>query len=207
MKPKPSTIFSALGSIGPSAKSLKAGNSTAPTTIAPATRLAARKPNRITNSRPIRDISSNQEIVGWAKPPDANASGGVPTKALKVVGTAQERLCPPYALNSPSIRHRHGAERLAFAHRQFLGLGFQLPAGGEDVAAARGAHRRGIARIENIFGELFDLVPLRAFVNRAGPGIERDEIDLGRNAVEHLHQQFCIIERIVDALQHHIFEG
>jgi len=31
MKPKPSTMFSALGSIGPFAKSLKAGNSTAPT--------------------------------------------------------------------------------------------------------------------------------------------------------------------------------
>jgi hypothetical protein len=39
--------------------------------------------------------------VGWAKPPDANASGGVPTiqspdPEMAMVGTAQERLCPPY---------------------------------------------------------------------------------------------------------------
>jgi hypothetical protein len=36
------------------------------------------------------------------KAPDANASGGVPTiqrhLRIKMVGTAQERLCPPYAL-------------------------------------------------------------------------------------------------------------
>jgi hypothetical protein len=41
------------------------------------------------------------EPVGWAKRPDANASGGVPTIQrrirIKMVGTAQERLCPPYA--------------------------------------------------------------------------------------------------------------
>src|SRR4051812_33798502 len=166
MKPKPSTMFKALGSIGPSAKSLKAGNSTAPTTIAPATRLAARKPNRMTNRRAIRDMLKIHEIVGWAKSPDANASGGVPTKALKMVGTAQERLCTPYA---SSVRHRHRAQRLAFAGRQFFGFGFQLPAGGEDVAAARGAHRGGIAGVENILGKLFDSVPVRALVGRAGP--------------------------------------
>ena len=39
--------------------------------------------------------------VGWAKPPDANASGGGPTIqstafGVVMVGTAQERLCPPY---------------------------------------------------------------------------------------------------------------
>src|SRR5712675_762165 len=53
MKPKPSTMFSAPGSTGPIPRSLNSGNSTAPTTIIPATRHAARNPNRITNSRPI----------------------------------------------------------------------------------------------------------------------------------------------------------
>src|SRR6267154_1724871 len=53
MKPNPSTMFTALWSIGPVARSLNSGNSTAPTTIIPATRHAARNPNRITNSRPI----------------------------------------------------------------------------------------------------------------------------------------------------------
>src|ERR1700704_6600749 len=53
MKPKPSTMFSAPGSIGPEPRSLNSGNSTAPTTIIPATRQAARKANRMTNRRPI----------------------------------------------------------------------------------------------------------------------------------------------------------
>src|SRR3954451_14375519 len=64
MKPKPSTMFSAPGSTGPAPRSLNSGNSTAPTTIIPATRHAARKANRITNSRPnsaITQIHSRQQ--------------------------------------------------------------------------------------------------------------------------------------------------
>jgi hypothetical protein len=42
------------------------------------------------------------KVVGWAKPPGANASGGVPTIQPPIrttmVGTAQQRLCPPYGL-------------------------------------------------------------------------------------------------------------
>jgi hypothetical protein len=61
----------------------------------------------------------------------------------------------------------------------------QLAAGGEDVAAARRAHRRGVAGVEDIFGEFFDLIPVRAFVCCVpGHGIERNEIDLGRDALE-----------------------
>src|SRR6266404_8847960 len=59
---------------------------------------------------------------------------------------------------SASIRHRHGAQRLALAHRQFLGFGFELAAGGKDVAPARRAHRRGVTGVENIFRKLFDLI-------------------------------------------------
>src|SRR5690348_6285850 len=39
--------------------------------------------------------------VGWAKPPGAQAAGGVPTifvPCTEMVGTAQARLCPPYEL-------------------------------------------------------------------------------------------------------------
>src|SRR5882762_10235339 len=125
MKPKPTTTSSAPGSIGPLPRSLNSGNITAPTTIIPATRQAARNPKRMTNKRPISAIR----------------------RAL--------------------IRHRHGAQRLSLAHRQFLGFGFELAAGGKDVAAARRAHRRGVAGIENILRELFDLIPVRALVTRA----------------------------------------
>src|SRR4051812_30781628 len=47
------------------------------------------------------------EAVGWAKRPDANASGGVPTIQrrirIKMVGTAQERLLPTLRTPSPAI--------------------------------------------------------------------------------------------------------
>src|SRR5215204_4120869 len=131
MNPKPSTTLRALGSIGPLPRSVNSGNSTAPTTIMPATRHAARKANRMTRRRPIRAIRS--------------------------------------------VRHRHGAQRLPLARRQFFSLRFQLAAGGEDVAAARRAHRRGIAGVENVFGEFFDLVPVRTFVSCARPRVERNE--------------------------------
>jgi len=49
MKPKPSMMFSAPWSTGPAPSSLNSGNSTAPTTIIPATRQAARNPKRMTN--------------------------------------------------------------------------------------------------------------------------------------------------------------
>src|SRR5262249_16825183 len=122
MKPKPIMMSITLWSTGPAPRSLNSGNSTAVTTIIPATRQAARKPKKMTKRRPISAIPS---------------------------------------------RHRHRAQRLPLAHRQFLGLGLQLPAGREDVAAARGTHRRGVAGIEDVFGELLDLVPIRAFVGRA----------------------------------------
>src|SRR6185369_1031838 len=115
MKPKPSKTLIALWSISPPPRSLNSGYSTAPTTIIPATKQAARKANRMTNRRPIRDIA---------------------------------------ALRS-SIRHRHGAQRLALARGQFFGLRLQLTASGEDVAATRRAHRGRITGVENIFGEFF----------------------------------------------------
>jgi hypothetical protein len=50
---------------------------------------------------PPYGLTEAESSVGWAKPPDANASGGVPTidlphSEMVMVGTAQERLCPPY---------------------------------------------------------------------------------------------------------------
>jgi hypothetical protein len=49
--------------------------------------------------------------VGWAKRPGANAFGGVPTTRretfdTKMVGTAQMRLCPPYALKRVRYQSR-----------------------------------------------------------------------------------------------------
>src|SRR5665213_3346096 len=89
---------------------------------------------------------------------------------------------------------------------QLHAFAFELAAGGHDVATARRAHRRGIARAVHDLGEFLDLVPVGAFIGRAGPGIERDEIDLRRNAANELHQFFRIGQGIVHALQHHIFE-
>src|ERR1700759_1707478 len=82
------------------------------------------------------------------------------------------------------VGHRHGAKRQALARGEFFCRAFKLAAGGENVAAARRPHRRGIASIENNLGEFFDLFPVGAFIGAAGPGIERDQIDLRRNAFE-----------------------
>src|SRR5580700_10233702 len=44
---------------------------------------------------------------------------------------------------------------------QLFGLALQLAAGGEDVASARRADGRGVARVEDDFGEGFDALPAR----------------------------------------------
>ena len=54
-----------------------------------------------------------------------------------------------------------------------------MSAGGEDVPPAWRADRRGIASPVEDFRELFDRFPVRALVGAAGPGVERDEVDLG----------------------------
>src|SRR5664279_1811103 len=64
---------------------------------------------------------------------------------------------------------------------QFFRLALQLPAGRQNVAPARRAHGARIASIEHDIGKFFDSIPVRTFIRRAGPGIERNEIDLGRN--------------------------
>jgi hypothetical protein len=53
------------------------------------------------------------KCVGWAKRPDANAFGGVPTTCCedipiqKMVGTAQMRFCAPYGLaQKTSVRQK-----------------------------------------------------------------------------------------------------
>src|SRR6516162_5779792 len=85
-----------------------------------------------------------------------------------------------------SVGHRHGAQGEPLAGRKPFGFALELAASSEDVAAARRAHRRGIAGVEHDLGEFLDLLPVRAFMSGARPGIERDEIDLGRNALDQL---------------------
>src|SRR5882757_4553993 len=186
-------MFSADGSIGPVARSLNSGNSTAPTTIIPATMQAARNPNKITNNRPINAMSSNQDSRHCEPTGRANARPmtGSAKQSRAPGNTGLLRRCAPrnddlnYNSRHTLVRHRHGAQRLPLAHRQFLGLGFELATGGKDVAAARRAHRRRVTGVENIFRKLFDLVPVRTLVAGAGPRIEWNEIDLGRNSLQH----------------------
>src|SRR5207237_341194 len=84
----------------------------------------------------------------------------------------------------------------ALARGKLLGRALELSAGGEDVAAAGRAHRRGIARIEHDLGEFLDLLPVRAFVAGAGPRVERNEIDLGRNALQEPPQVLRVMRRL-----------
>src|SRR5262249_28909812 len=82
----------------------------------------------------------------------------------------------------------------------------ELAASGEDVAPARRAHRRGVAGIEDDLGKFLDSVPIRALVSGARPWIEWNEVDLRRDAREQLDQRLGVGKRIIDALEHDVFE-
>src|SRR6516225_809778 len=165
MKPKPSRMFSAPGSTGPAPRSLNSGNMIAPTTIIPATRQAAKKAKTITNRRPISAMADNRGYFGHCEEQSDEAIQN-PVGASDCFAALAMTTCLATA-SIPSIRHRHRAQRLPFARRQFLAFRFQLAACGKNVAAARGANRRGVSGVENIFGEFFDLLPVGALVPRA----------------------------------------
>src|SRR6476661_3704720 len=81
-----------------------------------------------------------------------------------------------------------GGEGLAVSLPEPLGLALELAAGGEDVTAAGGAHRGGIAGPIDDIGELLDPSRRRALVGAARPGVERDQVDLGRDVGEQADQ-------------------
>src|ERR1700756_5666800 len=91
------------------------------------------------------------------------------------------------ARNRRSLQERlFGGELAAFAGAHLLALALQLTAGGENVAAARRADRRGVAGAVEDRGEGLDRLPVRALVVGPRPRIEGDQVDLGRNALEQL---------------------
>src|SRR5689334_4697380 len=181
--------------------------------IIPATRQEARNANRIRKTRPISAMASFHRQTALATRISAVMPGlvpgihALPASIEKTWTAGSSPAMTSFGVWIISIRHRHRAQRLALAGGELFRLRLQLAAGGEDVAAARGAHRGGVAGVEDIFGEFLDLLPVGALVTRARPGIERDQVDLRRNALEQLHEQLGVVKRIVDALQHHVFES
>src|SRR5437879_5070172 len=85
------------------------------------------------------------------------------------------------------------------AGADLLALALQLAAGGEDVAAAGRADRRGVTAAVEDRGEGLDGPPVGTFVGAAGPGVERDQVDLGRDALEQLDQGLGLGGAVVDA--------
>src|SRR5439155_419425 len=61
--------------------------------------------------------------------------------------------------------------------------------------------------LEDDVAELLDRLAGRAFVGRARPWIEGNEIDLGGDAAQQGDQCARLGGRIVDALEHDVFEG
>src|SRR5262249_8269828 len=114
---------------------------------------------------------------------------------------------PPEGEGNRSLRPD---ARLEIAH---LGLAvafagaLELAAGGEDVAAARRAHRGRQAPGGDDLGEAVDAVIGRALVGRAGPRVERDQVHLGVDRLEQAHQLACVGVAVVDTLEHHVLEG
>src|SRR5690349_16911611 len=70
------------------------------------------------------------------------------------------------------LLHGVGLDGEALAGPHLLAFALELTAGGEDVAPARRADGRGVAGIEDDVGEGLDRLPVRAFVEGAGPGVE-----------------------------------
>src|SRR5262249_42875281 len=155
--------------------------------------------------------NANPWVSAWAaaapsfQEPSTTTSVATTTTTNYPTGTRTKRGSSRPRL-SISIRHRHRAQRQALARGELFGRALELAASGQDVAPARGAHRRGVAGIENDLGEFLDSLPIRALVGGAGPRIERDEVDLRRNAREQVDQRLCVGKRIIDALEHDVFE-
>src|SRR3546814_2146942 len=78
-----------------------------------------------------------------------------------------------------------------------------------DVAPARGADRGGDTGLENQVAERAHSLGRRAFIGRAGPGVERDQIDLCGQAIllEQPHQFVSVGVAVILVLQHHIFRS
>src|SRR5690242_5259604 len=124
----------------------------------PATRLAARKAKAMTKRRPINAIAVPRhcEPTGPrnARPNERfrEAIHGAPCRDMDCfVASLLAMMNRRHATSS--IRHRHGAQRLPLPRRKLFGLRLELTAGRENVAAARRAHRRRIAGVEDVFGE------------------------------------------------------
>src|SRR5579864_5351805 len=84
----------------------------------------------------------------------------------------------------------------------------KLPAGSVNVTAARSSDRRRNAGLEDDVAEGLDPVLVGTFIGSSGPGIERNQIHLGRELVlaDQSNELACMIVAVVLVLEHHIFE-
>src|SRR5919205_4040211 len=102
--------------------------------------------------------------------PSSSNSGGNSPSAMTRPATAlarrnANRTTKTRPISATSVRHRHCAQREALACGEFLGRALELPTCREDVAAARRAHRGGVAGVENDLRELLDRFPVGALVS------------------------------------------
>src|SRR3954454_3195370 len=111
-----------------------------------------------------------------------NDSGG----AEPIIGTAVRKRLRLVADCVEAFRADPGLQHEPRAGAQLFGLALELAAGGQDVPPARGADRRGVAGSEDDLREAFDALPIRAFIAAARPGIEGNQVDLGRDALQEL---------------------
>src|SRR5262249_27071902 len=118
----------------------------------------------------------------------------VSAESRKAIGTQISRA----AVFSIARRPASAAGGPAFTRRQIEAGGAQLSACCHNVAAARRAYRAGVAGAIDDLGEALDLFPIGALMRGAGPGIERDQVDLGGNAGHQLHQRLGVGQAVVE---------
>src|SRR5690349_382019 len=117
-------------------------------------------------------------------PPPASAFIAPPSTPAPAARRIKERSIK--ALRRPGSTERcllFLGEAVELGAALLLGRGLELAAGGVDVAAAGTADRRRDAGLEDDVAEALHALVVRRVVGRAGPGIERDQIDLGRQLV------------------------
>src|SRR6476660_9716872 len=119
---------------------------------------------------------SQKARVRWSFVVIGRSSAWRRSDSLRIGQIARRILAVPEGSGGHGLAVALGAALL-------LGGGLELAAGGHDVAAARPAHRRADPAFEDDLREAPHALGRRTFIARARPGIERDQIDLGRQLI------------------------
>ena len=137
----------------------------------------------------------------------SSCTSGIKRQAAMPPATSASSTSPPIVARKPTRRRRRRRKlQAALGSRRCRRLSVRSAAGGQDVAAARCANRRGVACLLDDPRKGVNTVVGRAAVSRAGPGIERDQVHLRRDILQQADELARVGVAVVDPVQHHVLE-